>query len=156
MTPILNYQLPTVGEVNTNSSDSNKVAGYTNQIDSTQKFVAVGPAVLKGDWYSTVNLLGGQLKDNANWQYDPNDPVRYLAAPSNLAQSAVNLFNPKIESPIYIPNLWDLVTGISHLKDIKDHSVTNDMYKKFIDPTVEQKLLNPINAPPVTNSTNTR
>jgi adhesin HecA-like repeat protein len=112
---------------------------YTNQINPSQKFVAVGPAVSESDWYSTVKALGGnKLRKKADWSHDVRDPVRYLASPSNLTQDAANLINPNIKSPIYVPNLWDTVLGIYHLKDMNNHSVTNDMYQKFIDPTIEK------------------
>ena len=115
-----------------------KENGNNNQINTTQQFVAVGPAVLEGDWYSTVKTLGGdELRKNANYKHDPYDAIRYLAAPSNLAQSAINLFNPEINSPVYIPNLLSPIIGIGAAiidPNLSHHDVKlNSQYYQFIN-----------------------
>ncbi|NCA28968.1 MAG: hypothetical protein EBS92_06855, partial [Proteobacteria bacterium] len=137
---------PITGEITTT---------YTNQINQTQQFVAVGPAVLEGDWISAVNNLNlntdRNSKEYLNFAYthDPKDPVRYLTVPSNAINQAAALFGQKdFNSPIYIPNLFEIPVGLWNLQNMNKHSITNSDYSKFLQPSSEQSSQNPSTAPP--------
>ncbi|NBX53322.1 MAG: hypothetical protein EBT63_06725 [Proteobacteria bacterium] len=126
-----------------------------NQINQTQQFVAVGPAVLEGDWISAVNNLNlntdRNSKEYLNFAYthDPKDPVRYLTVPSNAINQAAALFGQKdFNSPIYIPNLFEIPVGLWNLQNMNKHSITNSDYSKFLQPSSEQSSQNPSTAPP--------
>ncbi len=109
--------------------------GNENQINQTQRFVAVGPAVLRIDWQNTVESIGIKF-NNGDYQHDPYDPVRYLASPSNILQSAINLFNPQIQSPIYIPNPLSPLVGFGLIAidpKLSHHDVKNKQYYQFIN-----------------------
>lgn len=135
----------------TDPTTGQTITTYTNQIDQTQKFVAVGPAVLREDWYKTVKILGGdELRKNSDWQHDPKDPVLYLTAPSNTINQTVNLFksDKNFESPIYIPNLAEIPLGLWNTQHMDKHSVTNPIYSEYLKSSSEKNPQSPSTAPP--------
>lgn len=128
--------------------------GSDNQINQTQKFVAVGPAVLKSDWENSSYLLGNNIGENSIWEQNPLDPVRYLAAPSNAINQIAGLFGQKnFNSPVYAPNLFEIPIGLSNAYfNMDKHSVTNPDYSRFFQPSHDQKSLNPGNATPISST----
>ncbi len=135
MTPTLTYNSPSANNSDWASVGGTQTLSYANQINQTQRFVAVGPAVLEGDWYDATILLGKGIRNNADWKHDPQDPVLRLAAPSNLITDLASVFTSKpVNSPIYVPNLitnipqgiWD---GVLHMDK---HDVKNPIYSEFI------------------------
>jgi hypothetical protein len=121
MTPITTY----------NQDGSQKIT-YTNQIDQSQRFVAVGPAVGIGDWKDSTGSIGLKWNDN-NYEHNIQDPVRYLAAPSNLVNDLAGLTGNTINSPIYIPNIFiDAPRAIyDAILHIDQHDVSNPNYSKY-------------------------
>ena len=114
-------------------------------INSTQRFVAVAPAVLEGDWQSATKSLNLNWNPE-NYRHDPIDPIRYLAAPSNLVNDTANLFGKSINSPIYIPNPLSTATGIGlGTYDLLNgggvnnpHAISNPLYSKYLRNNQEQ------------------
>ena len=105
--------------------------GSENQIDNTQRFVAVGPAVSEVDWRGAVAGLQLNPKDNSDYRHDQFDPVRYLTAPSNTINQVANLLGKKdFNSPVYIPNLLEIPIGIYHsILHMENHDVKNPYYQ---------------------------
>jgi len=121
------------------------------QINQTQQFVAVGPAVLRSDWEDTTLLLGEKIKENADYSHNENDPIRYLTAPSNVITDVVGLFtNEPVKSSIYIPNLiTNIPLGIKNaILHMEKHDVKDSNYSKFLKGLQEQNSQNPSTAPP--------
>ncbi len=151
MTPTLTYNSPSANNSDWASIGGTQTLSYANQINQTQSFVAVGPAVLREDWKSTSYLLGEKIGQNSDYQHDDLDPVRYLAAPSNLITDVASIFTSKsVNSPIYVPNLitnipqgiWDAVLHMDK------HDVKNPIYSKFITGSQEQNSQNLSTNPP--------
>ena len=141
----------------TNPITGETTTTYTNQINPTQQFVAVGPAVLKEDWKDGVGGLGLNVTKNPNnsnslnydYRHDDQDSVRYFAAPSNAVNQVASLVGFKnFNSPIYIPNLiTDPLVGLWNLPNIGKHSVTNTLYFEPIN-KAQGTIQNPSTAPP--------
>ena len=120
--------------------NGNAVSGST-AIDSSQRFVAVAPAVMEGDWRGAVeNKLNLDPEANAVWKQDPLDSIRHLTAPNNLINDTAKLFGRNINSPIYIPNPLSTSTGIGlGTYDLLNggginnpHSISNPLYSKYL------------------------
>ena len=124
--------------------------GSDNQINQTQKFVAVGPAVLKSDWENSIGDLGLDISANALYRHDNQDPVRYLSAPSNAINQIVGLFGQKnFNSPVYAPNLFEIPIGLSNAYfNMDKHSVTNPTYSMLLQSSSKQNSQNLSTAPP--------
>ena len=118
-------------------------------INNSQKFIAVGPAVLEVDWRADVVGLKGLDPDkNSKWKHDPLDPILYLSTPSNLVNDVVyaaTLGTQRINSPIYIPNPISPVLGIATLPFIAHHDVTNPIYSEPLNALNQQPSPDPIN-----------
>jgi hypothetical protein len=135
---------PITGEVTTS---------YVNQINQTQRFVAVGPAVGEGDWKGAVEMSLHLKFNKKDYRHDPQDPVLQLAAPSNLVSDIANLFTTKpVNSPIYIPNLIvDLPLGAwNAIFHMDKHDVKNPYYQEPLHPTIHNPQ-SPSTAPPKNN-----
>ncbi len=112
-----------------------------NPISKTQIFNAVGPAVLEEDWRSVIkdNLNIRDGEGNIGYKHNDKDPVRYLAAPSNLLGS---------ESPVYILNPIDIVRGVVNSLNMKYHDVTDKNYiQYFAGPELKKELNQNSNQP---------
>jgi hypothetical protein len=85
----------------------------SNQIDNSQRMVAVGPAVLKEDWGGAVKGLELSFDKQNDYRHDPLDPVRYATAPSNVVNQVANLSGKEnYNSSIYIPNPIDPIYAV--------------------------------------------
>ena len=125
--------------------EGNSISG-NYQINQTQRFVAVGPAVLEADWINSATMLGKQIGRNSNWEHDPYDSVRYLAAPSNLVNDVgyvVTLGN-KIDSPVYLPNPISTITAVALLPLIEHHDVKNPSYMQHLKNLDQEQKQDPI------------
>jgi hypothetical protein len=128
-----------------------KLSSGAVTINQSQRFVAVGPAVLKSDWYDTTLLLGKKIKENSDYQHNKQDPIRYLAAPSNLITDVAGLFtNKPVSSTVNIPNqITNIPLGIWNAAlHIDQHDVKNENYSKFLKSSPKQTSQNPSTIPP--------
>lgn len=73
--------------------------------------------------------------------HDKDDPVRYMAAPSNIINQAGQLITGReVNSPIYVPNPIDPLIGLMNMGNMSQHSVTNPLYMQHIDPELKESL----------------
>jgi len=105
-----------------------------DKISSSQLFVAVGPAVSKGDWEVTIKPLGVKV----DYKPDPMDPVPYLTSPSNLINDLTNpiqqaVFGQQNLSPYILPNPVDTVKGLYYgFTSPSSHVLANPEYLKYL------------------------
>jgi len=110
-----------------------------DKINSGQMFIAVGPAVGENIWYNTVaTQLNLSVKDNAFYNHDPNDPVKYLTSPGNLINDLTNpvqqaVFGKQNMSPYILPNLYDTAKGLFYgVVSPSAHVLKNEEYIKYL------------------------
>ena len=128
-------------------------------INNTQKFYAVGPAVLEVDWnISVTGLTGLTLEKNVKYDHDNLDSVRYLTAPSNLVKDIgyIVTLGKNINSPIYLPNPISTVAGVLALPLIEHHDVKNPLYSASLKNLNQIVKQDPLSRAALNNSNNIR
>ena len=124
MKPIT-YSDPTTGEI--------KTIGYTNQINPTQQFVAVGPAVTESGWINGVKDLKLNVnidpisKEFVNYDYthDSRDFVQPISAPTSPLDFGRGLY-------LIGQDVGNALTGNTQDLNFNHHSVTNPMYYQYL------------------------
>ncbi len=109
--------------------DGTKTISYTNQINPSQTFNAVGPAVTEKGWKEGVgglnlntNVKIGDL--NYNYQHDPKDFVQLIVAPNNLLEFARGWY-------LVGQDIGNAIIGNTNDLNFNHHDVTNSIYLKF-------------------------
>jgi hypothetical protein len=80
------------------------------QINQSQTFNAVGPAVYEGSWNNLTYSLGENINKNSAFEHKPNDSIKPITSPT---------------SPL------DFAKGILNLINIQDHDVKNYEYSYY-------------------------
>jgi hypothetical protein len=138
-----------------NKHMSNEQDSLSNQINKSQIFAAVGPAVSKQSW-KDYEISIGLIFDDSHYRHDNLDPVRYLTAPSNATNQVTILLgaDKDYNSSIYLPNILEPIYGVGlgisdglnlmsggyfykiigkDLPNIEHHDVKNPYYQKAFE-----------------------
>jgi len=101
-----------------------------NQINNTQKFVALAPATTKASWISNVENIGLNTnieEGNLNYGYslDDRDPVQKLTNFSNPVNMARGIY-------LVVQDVGNLLMGNTYDLNFNHHNLSNPFYKKSL------------------------
>ena len=101
-----------------------------NQINNTQKFVALAPATTEESWIANVKSLGLNVENknkdfNFIYKHDQRDPVQYLTNFSSLTQVGHGIY-------LVAQDVGNLLTGNFNDLNFDHHNLNNPVYKKHL------------------------